>query len=108
MLHVTLLSDSSAEITLRGGEPSTTSKSALFVITVMPQFVPGGPPSFAQWLTMAATSVSIATSIHLALVFGAERARSVLMAKDRALKVRRVLALAMLAVAAWFLAKAFL
>lgn len=83
-------------------------KSALFVITVMPQFVSGGPPSFAQWLTMAATSVSIATSIHLALVFGAERARSVLMAKDRALKVRRVLALAMLAVAAWFLAKAFL
>jgi threonine/homoserine/homoserine lactone efflux protein len=83
-------------------------KSALFVITVMPQFVPGGPPSFTQWLTMAATSVSIATSIHLALVFGAERARSVLMAKDRAMKVRRVLALAMLTVAAWFLAKAFL
>lgn len=83
-------------------------KSALFVITVMPQFVSGGPPSFTQWLTMAATSVSIATSIHLALVFGAERARNVLMAKDRALKVRRVLALAMLAVAAWFLAKAFL
>lgn len=82
-------------------------KSALFVITVMPQFVPGGPPSFAQWLTMAATSVTIATSIHLALVFGAERARGVLMAKDRAQKVRRVLALAMLGVGAWFLAKAF-
>jgi threonine/homoserine/homoserine lactone efflux protein len=82
-------------------------KSALFVITVMPQFVPDGPPSFAQWLTMAATSVTIATTIHLALVFGAERARSVLMAKDRALMVRRVLALAMLGVGAWFLAKAF-
>lgn len=82
-------------------------KSALFVITVMPQFVPSGPPSFAQWLTMAGTSVTIATGIHLALVFGAERARGVLMAKDRAQKVRRVLALAMLGVGAWFLAKAF-
>ena len=82
-------------------------KSALFIITVMPQFVPGGQPSFTQWLTMAATSVAIATAIHLALVFGAEQARSVLMAKDRAQTVRRVLALAMLGVGVWFLVKAF-
>ncbi len=81
-------------------------KSALFFITVMPQFIPGGRPSFAQGLTMAAISVSIATAIHLALVFGAEQARGVLMAKARAQIVRRVLALAMLAVAAWFVAKA--
>jgi threonine/homoserine/homoserine lactone efflux protein len=81
-------------------------KSALFFITVMPQFIPGGRPSFAQGLTMAAISVSIATAIHLALVFGAEQARGVLMAKARAQIVRRVLAIAMLAVAAWFVAKA--
>lgn len=82
-------------------------KSALFFITVMPQFIPGGQPSFAQGLTMAAISVSIATGIHLALVFGAEQARGVLMAEARAQVVRRVLAIAMLAVAAWFVAKAF-
>jgi len=83
------------------------AKSALFFITVMPQFVPDGPPSFGQGLTLAAISVTIATAIHLALVLGAERARGVLMAEARARMVRRVLALAMLGVAAWFLAKAF-
>ena len=82
-------------------------KAALFFVTVMPQFIPGGQPSFMQGLAMAATSVAIATTIHLALVLGAGRVRGVLMAEHRARMVRRVLALAMLAVAAWFLAKAF-
>ena len=82
-------------------------KSALFMITVMPQFVAGGRPGFAQGLTLAATSVGIATSIHLALVLGAGHARSALLAESRARTVRRVLAVAMLGVAAWFLAKAF-
>lgn len=82
-------------------------KAALFFVTVMPQFIPGGRPSFVQGLAMAATSVVIATSIHLALVLGAERVRGVLMAESRARMVRRVLAIAMLGVAAWFLAKAF-
>lgn len=82
-------------------------KAALFFITVMPQFIPGGRPSLAQGLAMAATSLVIATAIHLALVLGAGRVRGVLMAERRARTVRRALALAMLAVAAWFLAKAF-
>lgn len=82
-------------------------KSALFLITVMPQFVSGGRPTFAEGLTLGAVSVTIATAIHLALVLGAERARGVLMAEARARMVRRVLALAMLGVAAWFVAKAF-
>lgn len=82
-------------------------KAALFFVTVMPQFIPGGQPSFMQGLAMAATNVAIATTIHLALVLGAGRVRGVLMAEHRARMVRRVLALAMLAVAAWFLAKAF-
>jgi threonine/homoserine/homoserine lactone efflux protein len=81
-------------------------KAALFFITVMPQFVPGGQPSFWQGLALAGISVTIATAIHLALVFGAGQARGVLMVEARALLVRRILALAMLGVAAWFLAKA--
>lgn len=82
-------------------------KSALFFITVMPQFVSGGRPALAQGLTLGAVSVGIATAIHLALVLLAEQARAALMAEARARMVRRGLALAMLGVAAWFLAKAF-
>lgn len=82
-------------------------KSALFFITVMPQFVSGGRPDIAQGFMLAAVSVSIATAVHLALVLLAERARAALLAEQRALAVRRGLALMMLAVAAWFLAKAF-
>ncbi|MFL0355542.1 LysE family translocator [Erythrobacter sp. GH1-10] len=83
-------------------------KATLFFVTVMPQFVPDGRPTYAQGLTMAAISVAIATGIHLALILGAERVRPVLMADGRALVVRRVLAVGMLGVGAWFLAKAFL
>lgn len=83
-------------------------KAALFLIAVMPQFVAGGRPTLSQGLIFGATSVAIATAIHLALVLGAERARGALMAEARARAIRRVLALAMLGVAAWFLAKAFL
>ena len=82
-------------------------KSALFLITVMPQFVTGGRPTFAQGMALGAISVTIATTIHLALVLLAEHVRGALMAEARARMVRRVLALAMLAVGAWFLVKAF-
>ena len=82
-------------------------KSALFMITVMPQFVAGRQPTFAQGLTLAAISVGIATAIHLALVLSAGHVRAALMAEARARMVRRGLALAMLGVAVWFLAKAF-
>jgi threonine/homoserine/homoserine lactone efflux protein len=82
-------------------------KSALFLITVMPQFVTGGRPTLAQGLTLGAVSVGIATAIHLALVLLAGHVRAALMAEARARMVRRGLALAMLGVAAWFLAKAF-
>lgn len=82
-------------------------KAALFLIAVMPQFVAGGQPSVAQGLAFGATSVIIATAIHLALVLGAEHARGFLLATGRAQVVRRVLAILMLGVAAWFLWKAF-
>lgn len=82
-------------------------KSALFLITVMPQFVTGGRPSLAQGLSLAAVSVTIATAVHCALVLGAGRARGALMAEARARAVRRVLALVMLGVGVWFASKAF-
>lgn len=82
-------------------------KSALFFITVMPQFVASGQPSLAQGLILAGVSVTIATAVHLALILGAAQLRSVLMHERRARFVRRVLAVAMLGVGAWFLLKAF-
>lgn len=82
-------------------------KSALFLVTVMPQFVADGRPSLAEGFTLAAVSVGIATGVHLALVLLAEHVRTALMAEARARVVRRGLALAMLGVAAWFIAKAF-
>lgn len=82
-------------------------KSALFLVAVMPQFVADGRPSLAQGFTLATVSVGIATGVHLSLVLLAEHVRVALMAEARARMVRRGLALAMLGVAAWFIAKAF-
>ena len=82
-------------------------KAALFFITVMPQFVAGAQPSLAQGFMLAGVSVAIATAVHLALILGAAQLRSLLMRESRARFVRRVLAVAMLGVGAWFLAKAF-
>ncbi|WP_017665490.1 LysE family translocator [Porphyrobacter sp. AAP82] len=81
-------------------------KSALFLITVMPQFVSGGRPGLAAGLALGAVSVAIASGVHLSLVLLAEHARAALMAEDRARAIRRGLALAMLGVGLWFLAKA--
>lgn len=82
-------------------------KATLFLITVMPQFVSSRQPTYPEALTLGSVSVTIATLVHLALVFGAERLRPLLNQGHRAALVRRVLALAMLGVGAWFLAKAF-
>jgi threonine/homoserine/homoserine lactone efflux protein len=82
-------------------------KAALFLITVMPQFVPSGQPNLLQGMTLASINVTIATAVHLALVLGAGRVRGVLMAEARARIVRRGLALVMLGVGLWFGARAF-
>ena len=83
-------------------------KATLFFITVMPQFVADGRPTFAQGFALAALSVAIATSVHLALILGAGSMRAFLMESGQARRVRRILALGMVGVGLWFLAKAFL
>lgn len=82
-------------------------KATLFFITVMPQFVPSGRPTYFEGLTMAAISVAIATAIHLALILGAERIRPLIMSGKHTRMVRYVLAAGMVAVGLWFLFKAF-
>ena len=80
-------------------------KAALFFITVMPQFVNGGRPTYLQGITLAATSVGIATAIHLLLVLGASGLRPLVQQGERARTIRRALAILMLGVAGWFLVK---
>jgi threonine/homoserine/homoserine lactone efflux protein len=82
-------------------------KATLFFVTVMPQFVEGGRPGYDQALILAIISVVIATAIHLALVLGAQQFRPAMMSGNRSRIVRRTLALMMLGVGLWFLAKAF-
>jgi threonine/homoserine/homoserine lactone efflux protein len=81
-------------------------KAALFFLAVAPQFVAGGAPSIRQAITLALISVGIATAVHFLLIFGAASIRPVLLEPGRAKLVRRVLALAMVGVAAWFVAGA--
>ena len=80
-------------------------KAALFFITVMPQFVNGGRPTYLQGITLAATSVGIATAIHLLLVLGASGLRPLVQQGERSRTIRRALAILMLGVAGWFLVK---
>ena len=82
-------------------------KATLFFVTVMPQFVAGARPTYGEGLVLAGVSVGIATAIHLALILGAERLRALLASSAREAAIRRVLALGMLAIGAWFLVKAF-
>ncbi len=84
------------------------AKAALFFITVMPQFVPDARPSYSQALTLAALSVAIATAIHLGLVLGAERVRTLVLGDHRTTWLRRIFALGMIAIGVWFIGKAFL
>lgn len=78
------------------------AKSAMFLLTVVPQFLSGPGAHLGDILLLAITSVAVATGVHLALVLGASRLRPLLAGPDRVRPVRRVLALAMVAVSGWF------
>lgn len=82
-------------------------KASLFFLTVMPQFVAGGQPSYSQSLALASVSVAIATAVHLLLIVGAGQLRPYLIGSRREGMIRRVLALGMVGVGVWFLVKAF-
>jgi threonine/homoserine/homoserine lactone efflux protein len=82
-------------------------KAALFFLTVMPQFMEGGRPSYMHALSLGAVSVVIATLVHMGLVGAAGTLRPLVVGNQRASIVRRALAIVMLGVGVWFLAKAF-
>lgn len=78
-------------------------KAALFFLTIVPQFVDTGSAGWPQILILGLVNVLLATLIHLTLVLGADRIRTLLASPGRTERVRRTMALVMLGVSGWFL-----
>ncbi|UVO52956.1 LysE family translocator [Sphingomonas sp. SUN039] len=78
-------------------------KAYIFFIVVAPQFMGGAQLTLSSALLLCLVSVTIATVIHLAIVFAGSRAHSWLNDPRRTATVRRGFALVMLGVAASFL-----
>lgn len=76
-------------------------KAAVFYVAVIPLFLPV-PAARSEILSLTATFVVIATTIHAALVLGANAARSLLFEPSRERLIRRAAAVGMALVALWF------
>jgi threonine/homoserine/homoserine lactone efflux protein len=76
-------------------------KAAIFYIVVVPTFVRPGEDALRQTVELTAIYVAVATLVHsaLALTAGAQHER--IARPDRRRKVRRSLALALVAIAVW-------
>jgi threonine/homoserine/homoserine lactone efflux protein len=78
-------------------------KAAVFYIAVLPDFVQVGKGSIVtQTLMLSALYVGIATLVHLVIVLLASRLQNVVQTPDKRRTIRRVLALALAAIAIWF------
>lgn len=79
-------------------------KAAIFYVSVLPGFiVPGAASVFVQTTVLSAIFVSVATLTHIAVVLLAGRLHRLLADPGWRVPVRRGLALALVAVAVWFL-----
>lgn len=79
-------------------------KSILFFVSVVPGFVrhnPDASPLFVQLAQFGMTYVAIATTVHVSIAVLASQSRSWLMAESRQELIRRILAIALVFVAAW-------
>lgn len=78
-------------------------KAAAFYITILPSFVDASQAVLPQAIILSIVYVSIATLIHCAIVLLASAARPWLEDPTRQQIVRRVMAVALAAIALWFL-----
>ena len=78
-------------------------KAAVFYVAVLPEFIrPGAGSVMAQTLALGAIYVTIATAIHAAIVTLAGTLQSKIATPDNRRTIRRLLALALVAIAIWF------
>ena len=77
-------------------------KAIVFYAVLLPGFVGAGAASLSQILFLTGISVGIATSIHLIIVTLASRFAPFLSHPRRQRTVRRVMALMLVGIAAWF------
>jgi threonine/homoserine/homoserine lactone efflux protein len=76
-------------------------KAAIFFVTVVPTFVRPGGSAAAQTLLLSAIFVAVATAVHVVIVVLAGRVQPFAASPARRRPIRRGLALALAAIAAW-------
>lgn len=76
-------------------------KAAVFYVTVLPEFLSPSMPAAPQAITLALVSVGIATLVHLTLVMMAGSIQAFIADESRNRLTRRILSLALVAVAIW-------
>ncbi|MFO1110804.1 MAG: LysE family translocator [Bradyrhizobium sp.] len=78
-------------------------KAAVFYVAVLPEFIrPGAGSVMSQTLALSAVYVMVATGIHAGIVVLAGTLQSKFATPDHRRAVRRLLALALVAIAIWF------
>jgi threonine/homoserine/homoserine lactone efflux protein len=78
-------------------------KAAVFYVAVLPDFIqPGRGSVVTQTLGLSALYVGIATLVHLVIVLLASRLQSAIHTPEKRRGIRRVLAVALAAIAVWF------
>lgn len=78
-------------------------KAAVFYVAVLPEFIrPGAGSVMSQTLALSAVYVTIATVIHCGIVALAGSLQSMVAGSGSRRMVRRLLALALVAIAVWF------
>jgi len=79
-------------------------KAAIFYVAVLPGFiVPGAASVFLQTVLLSAVFVTVATATHLAVVLLASRLQRFVADPAWRRPIRRVLAIALVGIAVWFL-----
>jgi threonine/homoserine/homoserine lactone efflux protein len=78
-------------------------KAAVFYVAVLPEFIqPGAGPVIVQTLMLSVVYVTIATSIHCAIVALAGTLQATAAIADHRRAIRRALALVLVGIAIWF------
>lgn len=78
-------------------------KAAVFYVAMLPEFIrDDGRTVLMQTVILSSVYVGIATAVHAAIVIMAGSLQDVVSTADRRLRVRRALALVLVAIAIWF------